>query len=908
MRLLHCQLQNVRQHGDLELAFSPRLTLIGGPNESGKSTLVEALHRALFLKASATGAPVEALQSRLHLGQPVVQLSFEARDEIWTLRKRFSGSSGQVSLVAQTSGQSYAGPVAEELLAELVGVSEMVGSKQARSVLPSRWAHLWVRQGDAGDDLLARGKGSYDFDQLRRQLERSGGAAVQQSAHDQRVEQRIQQLLDDNLTSRGTRARSPLALREQELKDAQQRMELALARLQQVEDASEQLTQIAEQLERLQNEELPALQARQQALRQASREAERLDAAIALAGRTLEPIRLRHDRAAQDLQQLDALQAEIAERQQRQADLQVRVAGADSREQQLIAAGLERRASWDNLTQQRQTLEQRQLLLQRLVERASAGGALQRLEAELGRLRMNASQRQALAQQLAALPVVGRQDLQLLRQLAQTQRDASTRLEAMAAGVTLLRADQPVRIDGQPLQPGERQKYSALFELQVGDGVVLEIAPGGGQALGDLEQSLRSAREELAMRLQALGAGNLEEAEALLEKRTALDQQLAGLASLASDAPEALEQQRTALELRLQELEAELEPFAEVQRAWEQQQGHPMPLAQVELQALQQQIGRTLRHTGEAAQTAERELESARTALQQFRQERLQEASQLEVLRGELADRHQRLAALIQERGERTAHLERLQALQAERQQAEAELTRLQAERAGLGAAQVERQQQQLQEQLDALIRRQEQLIDQRGAAKQRCDSISAEDPFAAVEQARLQLETAQADHRQLWRVIEAHQLLRELFSEAQADLSSRYSEPLAQAIGAYLSPLVPDGPVARLNYDQTSGFQGLQLRRGREFYDFEALSGGMREQLAAALRLSMADVLKEAHDGCLPLVFDDAFTNSDPERIELVKRMLAAAVERGLQVILLTCDPVAYAGFADQVVQLGQS
>jgi len=35
------------------------------------------------------------------------------------------------------------------------------------------------------------------------------------------------------------------------------------------------------------------------------------------------------------------------------------------------------------------------------------------------------------------------------------------------------------------------------------------------------------------------------------------------------------------------------------------------------------------------------------------------------------------------------------------------------------------------------------------------------------------------------------------------------------------------------------------------------------------------------------------------------VKRMLAAAVERGLQVILLTCDPAAYGSFADQVVEL---
>jgi uncharacterized protein YhaN len=905
MRLLHCQLQNVRLHGDLEIAFSPRLTLIGGPNESGKSTLVEALHRALFLKASATGPPVEVLQSRLHLGQPVVQLSFEARSEIWTLRKRFSGSSGQVSLVARSSGQSFSGPVAEELLAELVGVSEMVGSKQARSVLPSRWAHLWVRQGDAGDDLLARGKGSYDFDQLRLQLERSGGAVVQQSAHDQRVEQRIQQLLDDNLTSRGARARSPLALREQELKAAQQRMELALERLQQYDDASEQLTQIGEQLERLQNEELPAVQAQQQALRQARSEVERLDAAIVLASRTLEPIRLRHDRAAQDLQQLDGLQTEIAQRQQRLQELQLRVAGADSREQELIAAGLQLRGSWETLTQQRQTLEQRQLLLQRLVEQASARDALQRLQAELGRLRQNSSQRQALEQQLAALPALNRQVLQELRQLEQRQRDARTRLEAMATGVTLLRADQPVRIGGRSLQPGERQKLSAVFELQVGEGVVLEIAPGGGQALGDLEHTLHTAQQQLSTRLQALGARNLEAAEALLETRTALEQQRNALSSQGPGGIEALEQQATALEQRLLELEAELKPLAPVLKALEQEQLLPMALAQ--LQALQQQLGRDLRNTGAAAQAAERELEAARVALQQFRQMRLQEASQLEVLRGEVADRTQGLAGVVNKLGDRATQLERLKALQAERQQAEAELGRLQAERACLGGQDGEQQLQQLKEQHEALIRRQEQLLDQRGAAKQRCDSISAEDPFAAVEQARLQLETAQADHHQLSRVIEAHQLLRELFLEAQADLSSRYSEPLAEAIGTYLRPLVPDGPVARLSYDHASGFQGLQLRRGQEFYAFDALSGGMREQLAAALRLSMADVLKEAHDGCLPLVFDDAFTNSDPERIDLVRRMLSAAVERGLQVILLTCDPAAYDGLAEQVVLLGQ-
>ena len=59
MRLRSCRLRQVRQHGDLELSFGTRLTLIGGPNEAGKSTLVEALHKGLFLRSTATGRGVE---------------------------------------------------------------------------------------------------------------------------------------------------------------------------------------------------------------------------------------------------------------------------------------------------------------------------------------------------------------------------------------------------------------------------------------------------------------------------------------------------------------------------------------------------------------------------------------------------------------------------------------------------------------------------------------------------------------------------------------------------------------------------------------------------------------------------------------------------------------------------------
>ena len=906
MRLLNCQLQNVRLHGDLELNFSPRITLIGGPNESGKSTLVEALHRALFLKASATGAPVEALQSRLHMGQPVVQIGFEAKGDTWTLVKRFSGATGQVTLKAESSGKPLTGPAAEDVLAELLGVGEIIGSRQAGTVLPSRWAHLWVRQGLSGNDLLANGKSSYDFDQLRLQLERCGGAAVQQSALDQRVEQRIKEALDENFTTRGTKAKSPLFEREEALKKAQLRMAMGLGRLEEYETASEELADICEELERLHGQDLPDLLERQKRLLEGAEAAGRLDAAIELASKALEPIRLRHDTARQLLQQLDGLQAEIEQRQKTLVVLETNTAEAEGRQAELEAAQLERSQNRDALTQQRQSLEQRQQLVQRLVERTSTAESLARLRSDLDQQQQAASQCQSLEQQLTGLPVVNKQALQQLRQLEQQLRDARTHQQAMAAGVKLLRADQPVRLDGKPLQVGDEQRLSTVFQLQVGDGVVLEIAPGGGQALEDLERTLQSANEQLTESLAALNVASVEATEELLEQRTGLEQQLAALVAAAPADLGQLEQQKDGLEQRLVELDGELEELADVRRVLDQEQ--PVPQALSELKALQQQISATSTHTSSAAATAERELEDARSAFQQFQQQRISETSQLEVVRSEVADRQQRMDQLISQQGDRAAVDGKLESLTQDRQQAEAQLSQLQADRALLSSQDAELEKQRLQEKIDGLINHQERLLDQRGAAKQRCDSISSADPFAAIEQARLQLEIAEADHGQLVRLTQAHQLLQQLFQDAQADLSSRYSEPLARAIGDYLKPLLPDGQATRLSYDQNKGLQGLQLKRGQEFYDFESLSGGMREQLAAALRLSMADVLKEAHDGCLPLVFDDAFTNSDPERVDLVKHMLGAAVERGLQVILLTCDPAAYGSFADEVVELGVS
>ena len=103
-----------------------------------------------------------------------------------------------------------------------------------------------------------------------------------------------------------------------------------------------------------------------------------------------------------------------------------------------------------------------------------------------------------------------------------------------------------------------------------------------------------------------------------------------------------------------------------------------------------------------------------------------------------------------------------------------------------------------------------------------------------------------------------------------------------------------------------------MRQSAGNMSFEFDDLSGGTREQVAAACRLAMAEVLArttnntgEETAGCLPMVFDDAFVNSDPERIKAVQRVLYLGARRGLQIIVLSCNPRDYDQFAAKRVDL---
>ena len=61
MRITRLQLRNVRRHSDLDLELAPGLTIVRGPNESGKSTIQRAIELGLTRRVTSSSADL-ALQ------------------------------------------------------------------------------------------------------------------------------------------------------------------------------------------------------------------------------------------------------------------------------------------------------------------------------------------------------------------------------------------------------------------------------------------------------------------------------------------------------------------------------------------------------------------------------------------------------------------------------------------------------------------------------------------------------------------------------------------------------------------------------------------------------------------------------------------------------------------------------
>lgn len=118
------------------------LNLIVGPNELGKSTLLDALRAVLFERYSSKAQPIMALQNDRSSAAPVVELVFDVDGGRYVVAKRFVKS--PYAQLQRPDGVLVEGDAAEAELRNLLGFSE-AGSRGANLETFGMWGVLWVQ-------------------------------------------------------------------------------------------------------------------------------------------------------------------------------------------------------------------------------------------------------------------------------------------------------------------------------------------------------------------------------------------------------------------------------------------------------------------------------------------------------------------------------------------------------------------------------------------------------------------------------------------------------------------------------------------------------------------------------------------------------------------------------------------
>ncbi|WP_367870965.1 AAA family ATPase [Luteolibacter sp. Populi] len=894
MRLLSLTVRNYRIHREVTVAFDRARTLLGGPNQSGKSTLAEAAHRVLFLRAKTGGAVQVEMVSKLHMDHPEVALDFEAGGGEWRIEKRFAGTKGTARL-SGPGGIALKDDEAETKLSELLQ-SELAGGRGGAK-LGSLWAHLWVWQGCSGDDP-GEHAGRHK-DTLVRRLQQDGVAAVMQSAIDQMVRDRIavDYLALYTPASGKLKATSP--------------PELARAQCEAAEAALTQTTEALKRLERAVDEhakagqQLADAEAALPGLQKQLLEAEAKLQEVAALRQQEEAVKRTWEAASAVLKGILDQDTRIRELQGKIAAAREALQPAEAGEARLFTAEQEAAKLAREAEQALRDKAESIRRTRQLHDFAAAAVAVFEKDAACslltGRTREAAAvekERQDLQARLAKLPVLTAQDLKGLRKLDQEAGQARAALQAMATGIELLASDLTVTVDGVALPAGEARILTDTAELVIGGGTRLRIQPGGGTSLAEARARSQGAERAFAEALGRHALANLDEAIAAQEQRQSLEGQAAQLlARWKAMGGESLATELAAASSAVAVAKAELE---------RRRTTAPEPADLAGAQQLHAAQREELQRAEEAEGLARRADEQARkrrdAALKTLEEQREKLARDRQALRDlEIAVQVQEKDHGSQEAREKAL----LEARGAERETA-LQLDAVKKSLAGLSPDLLTADRDRFQRAIKVQEDNRRSAQDARLSAATLLKLDGSSDPQADLLHATARLDAARRDHDHELRRAKAIEKLHKLFASSGEAIDRSLVQPLADRVSGYIQCLYGPGAEVRIALTDDGVAELELLCPGMPAFGFDTLSGGTREQVAAALRLAMAEILAADHDGCLPLLFDDAFAYADPERVQVLQRMLDLAAARGLQVIVLACNPGDYSGLGAVEVRVG--
>ena len=892
MKLHSLEVRSFKIHDLRRVEFDHAITLLAGPNEAGKSTLLQALSAALFLRSKGDSKDHRALRSRIHIGHPEVELVFSSAGQTFTLKKCFSGNSG-TSLLREHGGQTWSGDEVEEQLASILKVN---GAKK----FEGQWAHLLIQQGCSGSDPLIAAEAQSR--NLVRRLQDEGGAAVLLSAKDQEVAAHFACLYEESFKKGDEpKAGSPLAQAMASERDAQARLQSARERHGKLLDAATSREEASEVIN-IKTADIGKLQPEFDGTKTKLAEAEKLE-------NELRSLELEAKNRADEHGRLEAADKDIADTRAAEARLRDEIApltkslaGAEKSLENAAAALSAKEKAYTDATSSDEAAALRDKLTRADQTALEKSKTVKDLDKVASGIRKRREELQELETKISGITYLDDEVLDKLTSFSDAATRAKAKLDATATRLRVISADAPVKVGADTVSAGDERTLTLQTELLVGNGTLISLTPGGESSAQEAKDEEEEAARLLRDAMRGCGVSSLADARKIVGEKAKLvtqrDSARQGLEELDADKIDAeLTEARTELkqaENTLANLQKEDPGFARASSL----------AAAKKASAASEQAARGAATARTNADAARKEASlaqvNARDARDRIRGEitRLsQEAdakkAQLDLLLQQNGDDAHRAAKLAVALDQKTKAADAFQA-------AKIKLDALQIETLRRSVARLEGALQSARSSL-------QEAETTRAVALAKLQRDSQEDPEAALEKAEAQHENAGKALTVVRRTAEARKLLHRLFQDQKSELAREYTRPLIQKIGAYLQCVF--GPRVRADLDlQGDKMAGIKISRddlGEAAFDFDQLSGGTAEQVAAAARLAMAEVLAADYGGQLPVVFDDAFTNSDPERTVKLQDMLYLAATHGLQVIVLSCNPAAYTGSGAKEIHL---
>ena len=840
------------------------LNVVVGPNEMGKSTLLDALRAALFEKYSSKAQPIVALQNDRNQAGPVVELAFELDDGVYRVTKRFVKK--PYARVSCPDGRTLEGDAAEDTLRSLLGFDEP-GKTGAKAETLGMWNVLWVQQGQS---FVALDLPESARSNLHSALESEVGTVLggrRGRALPQAIEKQLGELVTSNSKPRGAykdSLRKTDALQSELEGLSTRRHELAKT-LADLEEAQETLARLsADARDQADQPELTELEARIAAaasdlelkkrnLEQANNaQTERAglkktiaaeEKAVEQAGQRLENVR-QHEKDARS--QLDALRAGVreAEAAVTQAD------GVVSRQRRTLAA------------------VERQARIRELVSRCGKAQA--------------AEKRRREAQQGTAAILVTDAVIEAIRGAAKGLETVESRLSSAATRIFFDMTPEAlsgIEIDGQALS-AEQLSVQAVepVTIAIPDHGRITIEPaikGRDKLLGQQ----RDTKARLKEALQAGGIKTLNDAEDQYTRR----QKLLQTAELARQETELYAPATDDHDAGSQALSDYIEGFRKILAR---------EMADLDAEELPEhtEADAALRTAVEQSEEARRAVVTARAALAGTEKTLSQLHTELVTVKVRYNDGKERLERLRRQLADAEQELSDDQ-LQARIDNAQAELSEQETAVARLEAQRTDETIPQLEARIARLDRAIQDRRDKRGNLKEKIaglrshvEALEGAGLDEAIQQKARELEFCEEERRRTAREVQVLSLLLSTLRAAEQDAKERYLSPVLNRVRPYLQLLFPG---AEITIDENLHIVGVVREAGYE-EAFHHLSMGTQEQIAVLIRLAFAEMLVEqGHPATV--ILDDALVFSDDRRMSRMFDILNMAA-RNVQVIIFTC------------------